>query len=397
MRHPIHAVLASILTVAPCTIAAAQTDPTAQRAEVDWSKVVLKAHRSPRIMLRRAAAGKVARGGDAAADAVRAYQKEHGRNAISLELVSAYVRTTEGGPGTLALLEDWARDKEFYWRAHALGALATRHRPQHRELFRISSTDPAWLTRVEAARGLCRLGTDREVVVAMLLDPDPRVRTRIAASLSEIGDDRALPTLVEALRCEARYFDYAWGQLGAQTAFTALAKRAGKRFGYTPGKSAADNAAAIAEFEGFARERLGPKWVEPVKAPADNTRYQGGIEIRSCRHGDLFVRWTADRTLVFGLAPGKPLELSAAAWKRLWANPPGEGVKVHGQAIVCDYLRVLRSEPRTDRKVGPGALPEPSRVFVEALAAVVADTGRDDLASQILTRLEQFRSPRGPR
>lgn len=355
----------------------------------DWKATVEKAHKHRRVMLRRAASRRVAAAGDAAIAVVRAFEKKNGRSAISLDFVTAYGRVSSSGPATLALLEEWTRDRSFYWRSQALQALANRRLKHYQKLFISRLTDAAYLTRIQAGRGLCLLGVERDRVLALLKDVDPRVRLRVAICLIEEKDDRGLPTLVEALRQEAGFLDYAWGKVGAHTAFKTLRKVAGETMEFLIGEPAKKNHEAIARFEAFARKRLGERWVDPVQAFRDEAIYRGGAAIRSCRNGDLFVRFTTDRRIVFGLEARNKVELSDDTWAKLWNNAPGKGKGVRGK-VICDYLRVMCENPTVDEKFSTGAMPKNSTDWLLALAEAIEKNGRQDLAKQIRSRLPQF-------
>jgi hypothetical protein len=361
----------------------------------EWKSVIEKAHKHRRMMLRRAAARKVAAAGDAAIVAVRAFEKENGRQTISLDFVTAYGRVASSGEATLALLEEWARDHDFYWRSQALEALANRRLKRFEKLFAARLTDPAYLTRIQAARGLFRLGLRGDRVLGLLRDTDPRVRLRVAICLTREKDDLGLPTLVESMRQDAKFLDYAWGPLGANTAFKTLQKVAGTEFGYAVGESPEKNHEAIAQFEKFAHERLGSKWVDPVRAFHDGAKYRGGTAIRSCRNGDLFVRFSDDRRIVFGLEARETVRLPAAAWTKLWNNAPGEGKGVRGK-VICDYLRVMCKNPTVDEKFPPGAMSKKSSDWLLALSVALEKNGGQDLARQIEARLPQFSVRRTP-
>lgn len=381
-----------LLAIGTAFVLPAQTTET---KPTDWNATVEKAHKHRRLMLRRAASRKVAAGGSAAIAAVRAFEKKSGRNAISLDLVTAYGRVDSKGAATLALLEEWARDRDFYWRSQALQAIANRRLKPYEKLFLSRLTDPAYLTRIQAGRGLCMLGVERNKVLALLKDPDPRVRLRVAICLAEEKDDRGLPTLVEALRQEAGFLDYPWGRLGANTAFKTLRKVAGAEFGYAVGEPVKKNRDAIARFEAFAKKRLGDHWVDPAPAFRDEAGYRGGTAIRSCRNGDLFVRFTDDRRIVFGLEARAIAALSEETWEELWRNAPGKGKGVRG-SVICDYLRVMCKNPTVDEKFAPSAMPKKSTDWLLALAEALEKNGRQDLAKQIASRLPQFSIRRIP-
>ncbi len=375
--------------ISACPGVAAQSAGTPPE---DWNSLVKKANTHPRMMLRNAISRKVARAGDVAVPAVYAFTGKHGRNKVTLGFVDAYSKSNAKGPRTLALLEEWARDRDFFWRGQALGALANRRVPACRELFLKSVGDPAFLTRIHAGRGLCLLGeeADRPRVLALLADEDPRVRTWIALTLVEEGDLRGLPELVEALAKDDKFLGDPWGLRGAQRSLAVLKKAAGEDFGYDITRSPEQNDDAIAGFRDFARVKLGEQFRPAKPAAMDRTVYVGGLAVRSCRNGDLFLRWTADGTVVAGLEPLLRFRMPAADWKTLVAELPA-GEAVHGK-VVCDYLRVMCENPAMHWKCAPGALPGPMTNWLERLAKALEKAKQQELARALTERLGQFAS-----
>ena len=391
MCFPHIACLTTVIAAVACAGVAAQTAtrPSTQPATRDWEALVRKANTHRRLMLRNAISRTVASAGDAAVPAVLNFSRKHGRNKVKLGFVDAYSKSGVKQPQTLALLEDWARDKDFYWRGQALGALANRRLPQYRELFLGMITDAAFLTRIHAGRGLCLLGMEKDGqrVLALLQDSDPRVRLRIALTLLDEGDFRGLPEAVEALNKSNKFLGDPWGLRGARQALAVLKKVAGEDFGYGLGKSQPQNAAAIAGFRRFAKGKLGDA-LQPAKpAIVDNIVYVGGVAVRSCRNGDLFLRWTQNGTLVCGLESEQRIRLPDAPWKNL----PAGGDAVHGK-VVCDYLRVMCENPKIHWKCAPGALPKQLNTWLKQLAEALEKRQQDELARGIMERLGQFTS-----
>lgn len=390
-----------LLVVATAAVLIPGVDVSAQVGQggpaQDWNDLVKKANTHRRLMLRNAIARKVASAGDAAVPAVRDFTKNHGRNNVTLGFVDAYSKSGVSQPRTLDLLESWARDKDFYWRGQALGALANRRLPKYRDLFRESIDDAAFLTRIHGGRGLCYLSgkgaedQDRQRVLGLLGDEDPRVRVWIAMTLVEEGDLRGLPELVEALGKDDKFLEDPWGLRGAQRALGTLEQVAGKDFGYDITKSPKENAAAIEGFRSFSKEKLGKDYRPGKPAVGDGTSYMGGVGIRSCRNGDLFLRWTKDGTVVSGLEPGERIQLPAAVWKELTGSLPAGGDRVHGK-VICDYLRVVCENPAIHWKCAPGALPEQLTNWLSQLAKALENQKQEELARAVTQRLEQFAS-----
>ena len=66
----------------------------------DWAATLEKAQKHRRMRIRIAAANKVAKAGDVAIAAIRAYETKHGRNAIRMDLVVAFTRAKKTEPKT---------------------------------------------------------------------------------------------------------------------------------------------------------------------------------------------------------------------------------------------------------------------------------------------------------
>src|SRR5690606_28156379 len=154
-------------------------------------------------------------------------------------------------------------------------------------------------------------------------------------------------------------------------------------------------------FAAFSRARLGERWQAPVPAyreaaavavdaAAGEDGAGGGIEIRSCRNGDLFVRWSEGGKLVFGLTADDAVQLAPESWKALRASRRPAGREIRGGKVVCDYLRVMCKNPATDLKVAPGGLDRGTTSWLTGMAAAIAAAGRKDLSHELESRLEQF-------
>lgn len=366
--------------------------PAISAQETDWPATIKKAHKHRRLMLRRAASNKIANAADASVAAVRGWEKEHGRNAIAMELVAAYSRSKKTGDKTIALLMEWAQDRDFYWRSQALEALANRRVAFCERIFRRHLDDASYLTRIQAGRGLCRLG-DPDLVLPLLRDRHPSVRVRTAICMVEEKDLRGLPTLVGALSFEGKFFDYPWGAFAARNAFRALKKVAGADFDFALGESPKHNAKAIAKFDTFVRielERREVPYVAPAKTFRDNRTYLGGVAIRSCRNGDLFVRVTDDSRVVFGLEADAEVRVPEASMQPVVSTLPAAESKIHGK-VICDYLRIMWQKPTVDLKFAPGHLRDKPAKWLSTLAVTLEKKGSTELAQRIRSRLVQFR------
>jgi hypothetical protein len=356
--------------------------------EHDWDADVVKACTHARYAVRRAAANKIAGAGDAAVPALRKFTEEHGRNGISLLVVDALAtRQSEHEEELTALLEEWARDRDFYWRSQALAALANRSLPALRELFRAALGDPAFLHRVHGAAGLCRLGhaEDLPAVRALLADPDPRVRLRVGIELLDRGDDTGLAAVIAAVPRVDEFLGDPWGVRDAQLALRSLVQRAGTDFGIAAAADAGARGEGLARLAAWAREQ----GIETAAPPASDTAFAGGVEIRSCRNGDLFVRFTEEGQIVEGLDPRPTVRLTARAWNDLRAGAVEFlGTGVHG-TVVCDFVRVQLDAPAAHWKAAPGSLPQDLAVWLGSLSSACEDADKE-LGDALRTRLRQF-------
>lgn len=388
---------AILLFAALCAQAMAQ-DPAP--AATDWRADVEKACTHPRYGLRLAAARKVAEAGDAAVPAVRAFQQEKGRDAVPAMLVEAFAERGGNGEAVLALLRDWAGDREFFWRGQAMLGLARRARADepigkaHAQLFHDHLRDPAWLVRTHAAFGWQK--THRFVeptpgAVPQEPDPDPRARTRLAALMLGDGDAFLIAELLHALHDQRTFLGDPWGERRAMEAYQALRAHFGERFAPQAGMTPAQALPAMANLA----------YGDPLRLPlpsaldlamAERIPADGGIEVLSCQNGDLFVGWTADGTVRFGLERPTEARLPVEPF-RAWlgrgagiANDPQQGV------VICDKLRLRSGPPGPELHfvAAPHALPVATADWLKDLAALIETSGKGTLADELRARLRQF-------
>ncbi|MEM7205505.1 MAG: hypothetical protein AAF628_34935 [Planctomycetota bacterium] len=389
----------ALLSVALAAAAVAAQEPAPADA---WTEAVTKACAHRRFAVRRAAANKVGRAGDAAVPAIRAYIVAQGAARVSQLLVEAVAATPNDGdagdPATTALLEEWARERTFYWRAQALRGLAARRLPEHRALFWAALDDASYLFRIAGARGA--FGVDAEAARPRLhalvdADPDPRVRVQVAAFLLEQDDDHGVPVLLAALALQAQCLGDPWGRREAERAFRALRAAAdGKDFGYRPGGSADDNRAGIAAFTAALAPARAAADATPIVLAREAPAFAGGVVIRSCRNGDLVVRWTAAGAVYEGLDPRPTATVPPAAWAAIAARAgdlEGDG-RVHGR-VICDSIDVV-SAADADRprrwKCAPGAVPAPLWQWLGDLTQGLRQISPPHLAEELEGRLPQF-------
>jgi hypothetical protein len=307
-----------------------------------------------RYGVRVSASKKVAQAGDAAVPAIRARMQERGKNSLPLLLVDAIAGESAGDGATRALLGEWADDREFFWRSQALKGLANRKDEGSRARFEAGLADASHLYRIQGARGLWHLGV-KEPAAALLLDPDPRVPVAIAAFLLEQGDERGVPVLEAALAAHDEFLGDPWARRDAQVALAALRKA-------------------------FPQKKL----ELPESRPAVVEQDVGGLEIRSCRNGDWFLRWDARGRFTVGLRGGEGFEIEPVPVKL-----GGKASATFGD-VVCDSLQFVSKDPALRWRCAPGHVPAELAEFLKTLAAKLEERGAAGAAKALRERLPQF-------
>lgn len=368
---------------------------TQDPADTDWGKEVERACTAQRYGLRLAAAKKVAAAGAAAVPAVVAYAQKKGKNEVPATLVEAIAeQTTTDGP-VHDLLLDWATDRDFYWRATALRGLAKRaplwpeRRGALRALFTAHHGDPAWLVRVHARLGSALLGEN----VLEQAESDPRAVGKLTALLLQQGQLPPLQPLFDALADDRTCLGDPWGQRRAKEAHQALKAWLGPDHPLPDGEAFADRPGAIAALLAAATKKSGQKLQMPTVLGDPAITFSGGFEILSCRSGDLFVQWTADGELRFGIDAATTVRLPAEAWAELSKERAALVFPSDLGVVVCDSMRLQWGPPAVHVKVAPNSLPDaPSKWFLR-LAQTLAAADHPRLAEALRISQEQF----GPR
>lgn len=402
------------------TVLLAATCCAAQEAatDQDWGKHVERACSSPRYGIRLAAARKVAQGGDAAIPFVRAWTDKNGVAALPVALVEAIAEDGGDGAAVLDALRGWASDRDFYWRAQALRGLAVRARKDEAlrvklaPLFAAHVDDPAWLMRTFARWVTDDPSRDFDVEtaqgqVARATETDPRARTKLA---SLRGDAREL---FAALGDARTFLGDPWGKRRASEAIAALKALLGTDGGYRVDDNAvgaslpdaakagslvgaeADRWAAMQRLAAAIADKDGGGKPE-ARADADpKLAFLGGIELLSCKNGDLFLRWTADGLVQGGASPDCPVstQIDPATWGPLLRSSTAATLPAQNGVVVCDKMRIHLRPDLAQAAVAPDSLPEPIAEWLKQLAAAIEESGQKPLADALRQRLGQFVMP----
>jgi len=363
----------------------------------EWAKDVEKACTSQRYGLRLAAARKVAAGGAAAVPAIREFMQKNGPNAVTAALVEAIADQTTLEAVVLELLIGWAKNPDFYWRAQAMRGIAQRapklpgFAKELRAIFASYHDDPAWLMRTFARFGSMVL--DGVAAVPGAPETDPRAVVKLATLLLAQGTVPPLQPLFEALADERAFLGDPWGQRNAQAAHQALKSWLGDAHPLPEGGSFADKQTAIDQLLAAASAKSGQQLRTPAPALDPPGPFAGGIEILSCKSGDLFVRWTEDGVVHAGLDAALSVRLPADAWARLSQQRAQQRLEGNLGVVICDAMRLSWVEPKVHVKVAPASLPAATANWLLDLSQALDIAGQPRLAAALSTGLKQFAAP----
>jgi len=322
------------------------------------------------------------------------------------------LEVTEGGPAVLgrlgaslvAVLPDFADatlrarvweacdDPDFPWRPAA--ALALARTAEAEEATRVVGfvTDRIALVRTSGLEALDVLGLDskHELVQSALSDPDDRVRRRAAELLDKWGRHAALWWLVEDMRRDDYFFDAPTGRMARYATARILSKRFEDL--HMDAKAVPDDTLASAmraRLEARVQELTGagpPELPEVARAFSRDLGEVLGLEVRSCRRGEYYLRFDAADSLWVGSGHPREVKLPEGTSAKLIAAAASAITKQKGERSFfgeagCDaemfYWRPAgRGKTRTlhvskgpDAVEGlrPVALGELAQVLVEAI------------------------------
>ncbi len=280
-------------------------------------------------------------------------------------------------------------DRDFPWRAPAARGLARAPREDEAARLLALCDDAVAQVRRAAVGGLGGLGASaerRERLRLLTEDVDEHVRRDAAAQLDAWGEHRYLLWLVAELERTDDYFGVPYGEKARFEALRTLKKRLGGDFGFAAENEPTDDANRVA-LEGLRAAALARAGVEAVELPQLARPAAGtpgdliGLELRSCRAGDLFLRWNAEDRLYVGTGTPLVLDLPSGSAARLrqalfeLTEPLEE--RFWGEAG-CDLeqLRLVDGEGKTriylvskGQAAVPDLRPEPLNACLRALLA----------------------------
>ena len=304
---------------------------------------------------------------------------------------------------------------DFPWRPSAAGSLAKTANASEAERFDAMLHDPIGKVRVAALEALRQLDR-REATSELhktLSDSDDVVRRRTAALLADWGDPCSLYWLIEDLNREDRFFALRTGSLARYASLNLLKERLESTHEYSARKSPTDpaNLAAVTAM----RAELGalcksaPELPEIARAGERSLTDVLGLELRSCRRGEFFLRWTSDDVLLVGtgnptripLPKGTVAKLLDSATKLLgtlegqfWGEPGCDIEQFHFQPNPDQRPRAFRVNKGQAAIKGlrPRALGELAQLCCATLPDEPGslNPGVQRLASRVLEALERI-------
>jgi len=269
----------------------------------DLSPHIARANDADKPQHQMQAIDRIRKRGAEAVEPVLAWVEKNGRNKMGI-LFTQFLGELKD-ERINAMLVEAVRDRDFFWRPAAAGALAEHRAKKNLELLRKLLSDYLWGVRASAVRGLELLG-DREsmpAIRALLNDEIYDVRAQAARTMHAFGDETGLPVLVESLSSAITWFEIDYGQIAREDAWNFLKKLTNDDFGFKPWEPIADRQPGLKRWQDWIAKKF-PKWREMVpenaRCTADAAEYVFGFELRSCQRGDFFFRIDAQNNLVLG-------------------------------------------------------------------------------------------------
>lgn len=356
--------------------------------------------REGRVSVRPQAAQRLVRLGAPAAKRLREACGEDGRDLARLGQYLVEVLGELGDPTLRAWLWRDLADRDFPWRGPASRTLAATATADELGPFRECLGDYLGQVR-EAAIGALERLDDRaslELVRPLLEDQNDRVRRAAAALLDRWGEPWALAWLVEDLRRGDRFFGMPLGEQARFDAIRVLAERLGSDHGYRAelGPDDPGNRRAIEELAEVVKRRAKGVTVELPDLARAVGEWEGdvlGLELRSCRRGEYYLRWNEKDLLYVGTGNAVAIELEKGTVARLrrlvreraavlgderyWGAPGCDLEQLHvidEKGEDQSFLVSKGPDPVSDLR--PGPLDEVVRLLLETLPDEPAEDPR---------------------
>lgn len=310
-------------------------------------------------------------------------------------------------------LWDAVDDAEFPWRPYAARGLAVTARSTESERLLDLLEDPIGPVRAAGVQALATLDATGEsaALKARLADEVDFVRRAAADLLVRWGHPQALWYLFEELQRDDRFFDRPTGREARHKTFTSMLTHLGDLGSYDADRTPAQNKIVLAvlrtKVEALAGER--PDLPAVATAGGPHAGEVLGLEVRSCRRGEYYLRWTEDDRLLVGqgnpvvleLPPGTATRLRSAAVEQTgklegpFVGSPGCDLEIlHWRPLDATEMWIVSKGPEAVEDLRPKAL----GVLHRELVATLPDQQHPDPRLHMLRSrtLEALTSVGGP-
>ena len=311
------------------------------------------------------------------------------------------------------------RDPDFPWRPAAVRAVALTQPaapdPEEVQRFHALVTDPLAAVRVAAAQGAAAImdSETKELLRTRLLDEDDQVRRTVASLLASHGEPAALWWILEDLLRTDMFFDLPTGEQARFQAWSMLAPhlseevKAAAQYRPSLAPDSPEGAAALAILRQALTDSpagVRPEFPRRIEAAGDLPAAPLGLEIRSCRRGEFFLRWTVEGELLVGRGNPARVPMGRDLIDELLGTTEAASQKLEGAVLFgepgCDMEQFLWNppdSPRLQRWViakGPeaqeGLRPEAlSGLGRELLASLPDRDSTDPRLKNLRTRVKQ--------
>jgi hypothetical protein len=305
--------------------------------------------RTGSAVIRPQAASRLVGIGEPAARRILEFAK--GSNAqlvlLGANLIEAFGAFEDSPSGDKLRARLWPalEDSDFPWRPAAARGLSLAPEPSEKARFLRYLEDPIAPVRLASLKAIFALtegteGDERmsyvELAIKRLSDESDFVRREAALQLFERGHSYALLWLIEDMRRADNFFGAPTGKTARYEAMRALAARNVELGEYNPElpPDSELNRRGLADLESRLRKlaaqseralpaaeqgllKSGPAPIAQA-APAIKNAVVG-LQLKSCRKGDYYLRWTEDDVLVVGVGNPARIQLATGTTKALVA------------------------------------------------------------------------------
>lgn len=287
---------------------------------------------------------------------------------------------TLNDPRPRALLIRCLKDLDFPWRPFAVRAMMQPASADEAVQWMPFLADPLPAVRESIVLGLGAFARSPRCTLRKALIDDLATRLgdeafeprlAVAEALAGLDDTRGVAMLLAALGCTRKWFDVDYGELARRRAWTAL-QAFDIAAPFNPALAVAQTVDVRQSIHRALELKTGKAIALPPPFDPDPSNVIYGLEVRSCRRGDAYLRITSDGKMVIGHYDLKTVKLPDSLFaevrkeiEALRAVPDAPFFGMGG----CDYECHFLPDERGMRRfmVGLSGRPAGARRLVEVL------------------------------